>query len=46
MSGATYVVSFAGGALIANAVMSFLLVLYVVAVDKESWAAAIGHLPK
>jgi glucose uptake protein GlcU len=46
LSGASYVVSFAGGALIVNSAMFGLLVLYHVAVDKDSWATAIGRLPK
>jgi Transmembrane family, TMEM144 of transporters len=46
LSGASYVVSFADGALIVNSVMFGLLVLYHVAVDKDSWATAIGRLPK
>lgn len=45
LSGASYVVSFAGGALIVNAFMFGVLYLYYVAVDKESWMTAIRRLP-
>jgi Transmembrane family, TMEM144 of transporters len=46
LSGASYVVSFAGGAMIVNAAMFGVLVVYYVVAEKEPWTAATGRLPK